>query len=128
MKNWLFKLLFGGEYAKIQSLERENEDLRQRATMRRDRRVARFKLEGGLPEDQVARRLAGAQDAPLIQAVMALVDAKIVEMSDRATNPPSSANTPDLRTYEAGGANAIAEFKTRLQELTAATAEEEKPA
>jgi hypothetical protein len=51
---------------------------------------------------------------------MSLVDRKIMEMSDRATNPPSATNPADLRTYESGGANAIAEFKTRLQELTAA--------
>lgn len=127
MKNWLFKLLFGAECAKIQQLERENEDLRRNNATRRERRVARFALEAAITEAEVARRLAGTIKSPVVEAVMSLIDRKIIEMSDRATNPPTTANTPDLRTYEAGGANAIAELKARLQDL-ATPQEEEKAA
>ena len=127
MKKLLFKLLFGDEYLKIQQLESDLETARQNNATRRERRVARFALEATVSEAEVARRLAGTIKTPVVEAVMSLIDHKIIEMSDRATNPPTTANTPDLRTYEAGGANAIAELKARLQDL-AAPQEETKPA
>lgn len=133
IRNWLFRELFAAEYillndanarveryaAEVRRAFDEKEDLRRS-------RAARFVLEGGLAEAEIERRLTGTIKTPVIEAVMALVDRKIVEMSDRATNPPTATNTADLRVYEAGGANAIAEFKARLQDLTKPA--EEKPA
>lgn len=113
MKTLIFRLLFGAEWRELQ---------RVRALSR----PARFQLEGGLDERTIRRRLAGAGDNAVLKAVMAVVDRKIVSMSDRATNPPSEVNTPELRTYEAGGANAITELKTELQALVEATPEEDK--
>lgn len=124
IRAWLFRELFAAEYVNLNSLQRaftaslrEVERLEQAHNALIHGRRARFKLEGGLPDEEIARRLVGQAETPVMQAVMALIDAKIVEMADRATNPPNEVNTADLRTYEAGGANAIAEFKTRLQEV-----------
>lgn len=133
IRNWLFRELFATEYTQLNTyrqlatnaLQTANQAQAELEQLRQPRRV-RFMLEAGLPEEQIVRRLAGTIETPAIQAVMALVDRKIVEMSDRATNPPSDALPPDLRTYEAGGANAIAEFKSRLQDLTALPPEEKK--
>lgn len=135
IRNWLFRELFATEYQQLHNYRSIAENALREASaahgaldqLRAGRRV-RFLLEAGLPEEQVMRRLAGTHANPIVTAIMALVDRKIIEMSDRATNPPSVENTAELRTYEAGGANAIAEFKARLQELTAEKEEEKKPA
>lgn len=131
IRAWLFRELFATEYTQLSNYARIADAAIREARIAqgeldalRAGRPARFVLEGALPEDQLARRLAGTATNPIVGAVMALVDRKIVEMSDRATNPPTAENTAELRTYESGGANAIAEFKARLQELTAVVAEE----
>jgi hypothetical protein len=128
MKNWLIKKLFAAEFQKLTALEKECEQAYIRiGRMECDQRPARFRLDGGMPEEEIAERLAGTAETPVIQAIVAELDRKIIQMSDRATGAPSDINTPELRTYEAGGANAIAEFKSRIADLTA-TREEQKPA
>jgi hypothetical protein len=126
IRNWLFRELFATEYMQLHNYQRIADQALREATaaaeeldrLRRGR-PARFIMDqASMGEEEIARRLAGTQQNPALQAVMALVDRKIVEMSDRATNPPSAENTADLRTYEAGGANAMTEFKTRLAGLT----------
>lgn len=125
IRNWIFRELFAAEYVRLhhwqeiaQAHLRTVEGLEKELAGFTQSRRARFKLDAALSDEEINRRLAGQSETPVLQAITALIDAKIVEMSDRATNPPSEINTPDLRTYEAGGANAIAEFKARLQELT----------
>jgi hypothetical protein len=123
IRSWLFRALFAAECAQLNKATADSDYWRSRAMRREDEqrigRIARFKIAGGMADLEITRRLRGAHDSPIVQAVQALLDAKIVEMTDRATNPPSAANTAELRTYESGGANAVAEFKVRLQELTA---------
>lgn len=134
IRNWLFRELFAAEYIQLHRWQevaqvhlREVERLEREINLFTQARRARFKLDGGLPEEEIQRRLAGQAETPVMQAVTALIDAKIVEMSDRATNPPSEINTQDLRTYESGGANAIAEFKARLQEVTCPMPAQQNP-
>lgn len=124
IRAWLFRQLFADEYAQLNYVTAERGHWRALAE-KLTPRPARFVHEAPLSETEVARRLAGTIKTPVLEAVMSLLDRKLVEMSDRATNPPSEVNTPDLRTYEAGGANAIAELKSRLEDL-AKPQEEEK--
>jgi hypothetical protein len=131
IRNWLFRELFAAEYGQLHGYRMLAElyaKKEEEARARTDSRRARFVLVTAVSDQEIARRLTGTITTPVVEAVMSLIDRKIVEMSDRATNAPSETNTADLRTYEAGGANAIAEFKSRLQELTAPQEEPAKPA
>lgn len=89
-------------------------------------RPARFKVDGGMPEEQIATHLAGTAETPIVRAIMAHLDARIVAQSDVATDAPRDpmpgvpAYTAEMRLHDAGGAHHLADLKARLQELTAA--------
>lgn len=131
MRTWLFRTLFGDEYVALRFARVEAERLR----LERDklqlrvneieaaRRPARFRLDGGMTEEQIESQLQGTAQTPTVRAIMAKIDAKIVELCDRATNPPGERITPEMRAYESGGANAITELKQTLEDLVAAKAE-----
>lgn len=125
MINWIFRIIFAAECREIARLQALLRTAVARAEQRAALRpAARIKLEGGLPYEEIVRRLRGTEQVPIVQAIAALLDAKIVEMCDRGTNPPSASFTQELRTYEGGGANAISEFKVALDEMTGAATEE----
>lgn len=102
------------------NLARVREELEAKRPRNPAPKPARFVLEGGLPEAEVAERLRGQARNGVVEAVQTLLDRKIVELSDRATSAPSAQMTQELRDYEAGGANALAEFKVQLEELVTA--------
>jgi hypothetical protein len=91
--------------------------------------VAHLRLAGGLTEEQIAQRLAGTADVPAVQAVLALVDQRLVVAADRATDRPAPpaperglpGYTPEDRLYDAGRAGELAELRAQLQELTKPT-------
>lgn len=98
------------------------------------RSPARFKLEGGMPAEQIAHRLAGQEKAPVIEAIVAHLSIKIVELSDKATDAPRgpetlrdgrvlAAFTESERLHFSGQASGVAEVLANLQEMTAPQAE-----
>lgn len=97
-------------------------------------RPRRIVLETAMSREEIERVLGGTDGSPQMRAVVALVTQALVDASDRATGAPVepavvgnqiySGFTPEMRTYAAGGAEALANI---LAELQAITAERETP-
>lgn len=144
IRAWLFRELFADEYTELNNAvaardysRRKLVDLQDREAARTAvRRPARFRLEGGLSEELIAARLRGTQKSGVIEAVLAHIAAKVVGLSDRATDSPygervtaegvTPAFTADERLHLAGQAAGVAEILRELQELTAPEEEEKK--
>jgi septal ring factor EnvC (AmiA/AmiB activator) len=98
-------------------------------------RVARLRLEGLLPPEQVQAALANHRTDAVVRAVLDHVARLMVEASDLASDEPrETIATPeriiqgfnsDQRLHAAGKACALAELLADLQRLTAAKDEEE---
>lgn len=134
----LFILLFAAEYERLQELALHIKNVQSLNWQLRDKLdrlpqpwPARFKLEGGLPEEEIAQRLGGTGKTPVMQAVVAHLGKKVVILCDRATDAPRPAMTmsngatlapftEQERLHYAGQAAGVAEILAELQELTAA--------
>lgn len=99
-------------------------------------RVARFRLDGGMTEEEIRRTLRGTKDSPIVKAIEAHLGASIVRDSDAATGEPRelivtpertlAPYTAEMRLHDAGKASALAALLAELQELTAEGDEEER--
>jgi hypothetical protein len=103
-------------------------------------RPARFKLDAAMSEEEIERTLRGAYGSPIVKAIVAHVGAKIVTISDLATDVPREMivssdrvippYTGEMRLHDSGRASGHAELLSDIQRLTeeAEVAEERKPA
>lgn len=139
IRNWIFREVFPQEYTNYNNVTKERDWWRSQVTDRgQDRgRMARLRLEGGMPEEDIEHILQGTFELPIIRATLAHVSAKIIVASDIATDAPREqvttadrvipSYTSEMRLHDAGRASAFAELLADLQGLTAAKAEEAKP-
>lgn len=131
IRRWLHRELFTAEYQSISYLTRERDEWRalaERMKKEWDPQPARFELEGGMPEEEIAQRLAGQERTPLMLAVMAHLGAQVVILADQATDVPHAALDHDTRLHFCGQAAGVAGVLADLQRLTAPQEEEGKPA
>jgi hypothetical protein len=101
-------------------------------------RPARFALEGGMSEEMIGQLLRGTEKLPQVRAIVALLSAEIVLLSDRATDAPREAvqlpdrtiapYTEQMRLHDAGGASHVARILARVQELAVARDEPKQEA
>lgn len=143
IRQWLFEYLFGAESRRLDVAEAWNRTRAQQvdglmaelATRPPRPPPARFKLEGAISPAEIAGRLRGAEKTPMIQAVLAHLGAKVVELCDKSTDVPRGethlrggevlpAFTETERLHFCGQAAGVAEILAELQDLTAATEEE----
>lgn len=95
---------------------------------------ARLVVDGGMAAEAISEALAGTLKTPIMAAVLAVVNQKVVELCDRATDPPrQQVVLPDRvtpgygseeRMHDAGGAACAADILETLQGL--ATPKDEK--
>ena len=133
LRAWLHRKLFGAECrwaaedrAQLWLLRKDNAELCA-ALRKLERKPARLEVAGGMTAQQIEDRLAGAHSSEPVRAILAKIGAKIIELSDRATDAPREqmetrdgvipAFGHDDRIYVAGGAAALAELQSDLQEL-----------
>lgn len=134
MKELLFRLLFGAEFERLKKAEAlYASSVSNRAELARKiedleaRRPARIENAAEMTEEQIAERLAGTENSPPVKAVLAKIGAKVIALSDQATDAPRGeivtregvipAFTNDDRLHLAGGAAHLAELLRDLQAL-----------
>ena len=94
------------------------------------RRPAKMESVGPMTEEAVAEALVGTETSQMVKAINAKITAKIVDLSDRATDAPRetmlirgetvTGYTADQRMHDAGGAAHLADLLAELQEMTKA--------
>lgn len=95
------------------------------------RKPAHITLAGGMSELAIAEQLRGTESTPTVKAICAHLSAKIVLLSDRATDAPRTVcqvkgetiagYSAEERLHDAGGASYLAEALGEIQDLTKAT-------
>lgn len=122
LRERLFRRLFRAEYEELKSVKERNHhlncEIRDWRAHAERRKSARLQVEGLMAEETALGKLAGTHHSDPIQAIEALLNHRIVQLSDEATNPPR-AMTADERLFAAGGVHHVAEFLGLLQEATA---------
>jgi hypothetical protein len=98
----------------------------QRQIERTRRHPARL-FEGEFSEQALEEMLIGTESHPIMKAVVGLLNIKVAEMGDAATERPALAiptsggmvrgYSEEERLYDAGGCAQAAEFLGRLQQL-----------
>lgn len=114
-------------------LKAENAELRRELnaaraeleTARRRQRPARLVVDGN-PDYVYEEMISGTESHPVMKGVVGLLNARIVEMSDTATERPSlpmslaggvtRGYSEEERLYDAGGCALLADFLARIQE------------
>lgn len=127
----------------VKRLRAANEALRRELEITRDelqrarkpRRPARLIVDG--PSQQMLEEmLAGTESHPVTKAVIGLLNARVAEMSDAATERPSPTvpagggimrgYSEEERLYDAGGCAQLADFLARIQEAAKPKEQEEE--
>jgi hypothetical protein len=91
-------------------------------------RPARMIVEGGMSRAELEEVLAGTESNPVTKALRAILNERIVELSDKCTDPPREraetsggtipGYTAEERLYDAGRCAAVAELLEMLQDLS----------
>lgn len=112
------------EESKVRCLQNELEAERAKHQIR----PARIVVQAGLSEDAIASMLNGTETLPVNRAITGLLTAKIIELSDTATDRPRptiqladqvvQGYTTEERLHDAGGASHLADMLARIQELS----------
>jgi hypothetical protein len=89
---------------------------------------ARLAVDGGMTAESISEALAGTLETPIMKAVLSVVNQKVVELCDRATDAPRQQIVlPDRiipgygseeRMHDAGGAAHTAAVLEMLQDLS----------
>lgn len=121
LRKLLFRRNSRAEFAQLQSLLQEQIDRNSHMEALLEKRKpkhARLQVEGLMAEETALGKLAGTCHSDPVQAIEALLNHRIVQLSDTATNHPGSA-TPDERLFDSGGVHYLAEFLATLQDYSA---------
>lgn len=118
------------------SLEEKTKDLyatRQQLAhhlMESKPRPARMVVESGMSEESIGETLAGTQASPTMKAVCAIINARIVDLADTATDRPREpmqltdrfvpGYSSDERLHDSGGVFHLADLLAQLQDLSKA--------
>lgn len=129
LRNQIFRRLFAAEYSELLAAREAVTELQDTVRgLLEPRAPARIVAEAVMTDEQIAKALAGSHESPPIKAVVAKMQARVVALSDRATDAPHGpivtregtipAFTEEERLYLAGQASGVAELLGELQELT----------